>query len=245
MTIRVLAIDDEPLALKQLEMYIAKLPFLELVAACPSALDARRILEETSVDAMFLDINMPDISGMEFVKTLPDPPLVVFTTAYSEYAVEGFRVNAVDYLLKPFGLADFTVAAERIRERCSEKQSAAAEAVPVSVPEREDAIYFKADYRTVRVRLEDIRYIEGMSEYIKVFHDGAATPLIVLVRLKAVQEKLPPERFMRVHRSYIVNLARIREVDRHGITMDDDKNIPVGDLYRQEFKAYLSRTSLG
>ncbi|MCR5352661.1 MAG: LytTR family DNA-binding domain-containing protein [Bacteroidales bacterium] len=244
--IRVLAIDDEPLALKQLEMYIAKVPDLKLVAACHSALEARRVLEETPADAMFLDINMPDISGLEFIRTLQDPPLVVFTTAYSEYAVEGFRVNAVDYLLKPFSLADFVAAVDRLRQRMETRPSAvdpAADAVPVRL--QEDAVFFKADYRTVRVRLADIRYLEGMSEYVKVWYDGAVVPLLVLVRLKTVQEKLPSERFMRVHRSYIVNLARIREVERDGITLDDGTTLPVGDLYKQEFKDYLSGSSLG
>ncbi len=245
--IRVIAVDDEPLALKQLEMYIAKVPFLELVAACHSALEARRILDERSVDAMFLDINMPDITGMEFVRTLQDPPLVVFTTAYSEYAVEGFRVDAVDYLLKPFSLADFMASAERLRQRLEARPAAvaAAEPGPVAFRPQDDAIFFKADYRTVRVRLADIRYIEGMSEYVKVWYDGAAVPLLVLVRLKTVQEKLPADRFMRIHRSYIVGLGRIREAGRDGVTLDDGTTLPVGDLYRQEFRDYLARTSLG
>ncbi|MBQ9660303.1 MAG: response regulator transcription factor [Bacteroidales bacterium] len=240
--IRVIAVDDEPLALRQLEMYIAKVPFLELTAACRSALEARRVLEEKPADAMFLDINMPDISGLEFVRTLQDPPLVVFTTAYSDYAVQGFRVNAVDYLLKPFSLADFMASAERLRQRL-EVNPAAAETPAVAL--QDDAIFFKADYRTVRVRVADIRYVEGMSEYVKVWYEGATVPLLVLTRLKAVQERLPADRFMRVHRSYIINLSRIREAGRDGITLDDGTTVPVGDLYKQEFKDYLARTSLG
>ena len=243
--IRVIAVDDEPLALRQLEMYIAKVPFLELVAACRSALEARRVLDGKSVDALFLDINMPDISGMEFVRTLQDPPLVVFTTAYSEYAVEGFRVDAVDYLLKPFSLADFMASAERLRQRLEAHRAAAEAAGPAPVALQDDAIFFKADYRTVRVRLSDIRCIEGMSEYVKVWYDGAATPLLVLTRLKTVQDRLPADRFMRVHRSFIVNLGRIREAGRDGVTLDDGTTLPVGDLYKQEFRDYLARTSLG
>ena len=193
---------------------------------------------------MFLDINMPDISGMEFIRTLQDPPLVVFTTAYSEYAVEGFRVDAVDYLLKPFSLADFVAAAEKVRRRLEVPQ-APQEPAPMVLQPQEDAIFFKTDYRTVRVKAASIRCIEGMSEYVKVWYDGAPTPLIVLVRLRVLQEKLPPERFMRVHRSYIVNLGRIREVSREGITLDDGTLVPVGDSYRQEFREFLARTSLG
>lgn len=243
--IRVLAVDDEPLALRQLEMYIAKVPFLELVAACHSALEARRVLDETSVDAMFLDINMPDISGMEFVRTLAQPPLVVFTTAYSQYAVEGFRVNAVDYLLKPFSLAEFVAAAERLRGRLAAQPQPQPAGDAVALQPQDDAIFFRSDYRTVRVRIADIRCIEGMSEYVKVYYDGAPTPLIVLIRLKQLQEKLPADRFLRVHRSYIINLARIREAGRADITLDDGTVIPVGDLYRQTFRDYLARTSLG
>ncbi|MCR4824333.1 MAG: LytTR family DNA-binding domain-containing protein [Bacteroidales bacterium] len=241
--IRVLAIDDEPLALKQLQIYISKVPFLELVGACHSALEARRILDERNVDAMFLDINMPDITGMEFVRTLENPPLVVFTTAYSEYAVEGFRVNAVDYLLKPFGLADFVASAERLRQRCEARNTATAADTPVSL--QEDALFFRADGRTVRVRMADLRYIEGMSEYVKVYYDGAPTPLIVLTRLKQLQERLPAGRFMRVHRSFLINLERIRDAGRAEITLDDGAVIPIGDMYRQEFRDYLARTSLG
>jgi len=243
--IRVIAVDDEPLALKQLEMYISKVPFLEQVAACRSALEAKLVLDETAVDAMFLDVNMPDISGLEFIRTLNDPPLVVFTTAYSEYAVEGFRVNAVDYLLKPFGLADFVAASERLRQRVEAQNAAAEETAAAAIQQQEDAIFFKADYRTVRVKIGDIRYLEGMSEYVKVWYDGAEAPLLVLMRLKNVLERLPADRFMRVHRSYIVNLARIREVGREGITIDDGTTLPVGDLYKQDFKDYLSKTSLG
>ena len=240
--IRVLAIDDEPLALKQLESYIAKVPYLELVAACRSALEARRVLGEQPVDAMFLDINMPDISGMEFVRALPHPPLVVFTTAYSEYAVEGFRVNAVDYLLKPFALAEFIAAAEKLKLRLGAETRP--ETPPPARPQ-EDAIFFKTDYKTVRVRLDEIRYIEGMSEYVKVWRDGTKEPLIVLVSLRSLEERLPRERFMRVHRSYIINLSRIREVSREGVVLEGGTILPVGESYRQEFKDYLSRTSMG
>lgn len=241
--IRVLAVDDEPLALKQLEMYIAKVPFLELAGACRSALEARRALEEKAVDAMFLDINMPDVSGMDFVRSLQDPPLVVFTTAYSEFALEGFRVNAVDYLLKPFSLADFMASCERLRQRIGVRTPAQPDPAPVLL--RDEAVFFRSDARTVRVKASDIRYFEGMSEYVKVWYDGASVPLLILTRLRTVLEKLPPARFLRVHRSYIVNLERIREVDRDGITLDNGTKIPVGDLYRQEFKDYLAKSSLG
>ena len=242
--IRVIAVDDEPLALKQLETYVAKVPFLELVAACHSALDARRVLEEQTVEAMFLDINMPDLSGLDFVRSLPNPPMVVFTTAFADYAVEGFRVNAVDYLLKPFSLADFISAANRLQERFGTRTDGV-DGAPVSLLPQDNALFFRADGKSVRVRINDILYVEGMNEYVKVWRVGDKIPLVVLIRLKALQDNLPQDRFMRVHRSYIINLAHIREAWRDGVVLDNGKSIPVGDLYRQEFRDYLSKNSLG
>lgn len=242
--IRVIAVDDEPLALKQLEAYIAKVPFYEHVASCRSALEARQVLDEKVIDAMFLDINMPDLSGMEFVRLLVNPPLVVFTTAYSEYAVEGFRVDAVDYLLKPFSLADFLRTAERVKTRYEALHGAGEEAAPVvSEASAGDSLFFRTDYKSVRVRLDEIRYVESMSEYIKVYTDKDANPLVVLLGLKHLVEKLPAERFLRIHRSYIVPLARVKEVGKIEVVLDDGTVLPVGDMYRQGLKDYLGKHS--
>ncbi len=241
--IKVLAVDDEPLALKQMESYISKVPYLELVGACLNALEARSLLEEKVVDAMFLDINMPDLSGLEFVRSLDNPPLVVFTTAYSEYAIEGFKVEAVDYLLKPFGFGDFLAASERLKSRL-ELMHDKAPAVFGAVPE-EDSFFFRTDYKTVRVKLQDIRYVESMSEYVKVYLDTQEAPLIVLLSLKYLIEKLPAERFMRIHRSYIIPLGRIKEVGKAELTLDDGTRLPVGENYRQELKDYLAGHSIG
>ena len=201
--IRCLAIDDEPLALQQLVAYISKVPFLELVAQCQSALEAHRFLENDTVDAIFCDINMPDLNGMDFVKQLAAPPLIVFTTAYSEYAVEGFRVNAVDYLLKPFGLQDFQRAANRLKERMrNEELGMRNEELEMR---NDDSLFLKTDYRIVKVSIPDIRYIEGMSEYLKVWIEGEPKPIITLLSMKKMEERLP-DYFMRIHRSYIINL---------------------------------------
>jgi DNA-binding LytR/AlgR family response regulator len=232
--IRCLAIDDEPLALKQLVTYISKVPFLELAAQCQSALEARAFLEHDTVDAIFCDINMPDLNGMDFVKSLAVPPLVVFTTAYSEYAVEGFRVNAIDYLLKPFGLQDFRRAANRLKERLSPQEEA----------EGGSDIFLKTDYRIVKVSISDIRYIEGMSEYLKVWIEGEAKPIVTLLSMKKMEERLP-NYFMRIHRSYIVNLTKIQEVNKNRIIMDADTYLPIGDLYKDAFHAYLDTKFLG
>ena len=240
--IRVIAVDDEPLALKQLEGYISKVPFFELTGTCRSALEARALLEDRVVDAMFLDINMPDLSGMEFVRLLNNPPLVVFTTAYSEYAVEGFRVDAVDYLLKPFSLADFLRTAGRVKARYEALHASAP--APVTEAPAEDSLFFRTDYKSVRVKLDEIRYVESMSEYIKVYTDREKSPLIVLLGLKHLIEKLPADRFMRVHRSFIVPLRRIKEVGKSELVLEDGSVVPIGDLYRQELKEYLSKKSL-
>ena len=234
--IRCLAIDDEPLALQQLVAYINKVPFLELAAQCQSALEARQFLESDTVDAIFCDINMPDLNGMDFVKSLVSPPLIVFTTAYSEYAVEGFKVNAVDYLLKPFGLQDFQRAANRVLERW-EMKSPSSFHVPLSSP-KEETLYLKTDYRVVKVTVDDIRYIEGMSEYLKVWVEGEAKPIITLLAMKKLEERLPAH-FMRIHRSYIVNLNKIQEVNKNRVILDAQTNLPVGELYKEAFQNYL------
>ncbi len=230
--IRVIAVDDEPLALRQLESYISKVPFLELVASCSDAFQALHALQENKVDAMFADINMPELSGMDLVRSLDNPPLVVFTTAYSEHAIDGFRVNAVDYLLKPFGLDDFIRAAEKIRARIA----------PAPASE-DDSLFFKADYRTVRVKPGEIRYVESMSEYVKIHIDGTDRPLLVLLSLKSLLEQLPAGAFMRIHRSYIIALDRLSKASKSEVTLDDGTVLPIGEMYRQEFREYLNGLS--
>ncbi len=228
--IRVIAIDDEPLALRQLEMYIAKVPFLELVAACSSANQAKPYLEQA--EAVFLDINMPDLSGMDFIKSLPHPPAVVFTTAYSEYAVEGFRVNAVDYLLKPFSFKEFETSCGKLREHLEMKAALAGKGA--------DAIlHVKADYRTVSVDTRKIVYIESWSEYIKIHLVDEEAPVIALYSLKNLIDQLPKGRFMRIHRSYIIALGFVAEASRTRVRLRNGVTLPVGELYRPAFGEYL------
>ena len=249
--IRVLAIDDEPLALQQLVAYIRKIPFLELVAECQSALEAKELLNRESVDAVFCDINMPDLNGMDFVKSLSVPPLIVFTTAYSEYAVEGFKVDAVDYLLKPFGLDEFRRAANRLKDRLSPKTVNSPLGPTGRFPQKElstvnsedDTIFVKTDYRVVKLAVSDIRYIEGMSEYLKIYLEGQK-PVITLLSMKKMEEYLPPH-FMRIHRSYIINLKKIQEVNKNRVILDADTYLPIGDNYREAFNNYLNTKFLG
>ena len=203
---KAILLDDEPLALRQLEAYAAKTEGLEVVAACSSAREAAEVIDKA--DVLFADINMPDMSGLDFVRSLDSPPLIVFTTASADYAVEGFRVNAVDYLLKPFSLADFQNAVERVNHVLSLERVATAP----------DAIRFKADRKNITVPLDSICYVESMSEYIKLHLDGEDTPLVVLYSLRRLMEQLPPERFMRIHRSYIISTSHIPSAARTGTT---------------------------
>ena len=249
--IRCLAIDDEPLALQQIVAYIGKVPFLELAAQCRSAIEARQFLEQDTVDAIFCDINMPDLNGMDFVKSLTVPPLIVFTTAYAEYAVEGFKVNAVDYLLKPFGMQDFQRAALRLKERSlplspsKERGNFGAHASPLPLEGTGEAtIFLKTEYRIVKVSISDIRYVEAMSEYLKVWLDGEPKPIVTLLSMKKMEERLP-DYFMRIHRSYIVNLTKIQEVNKNRVIMDKDTYLPIGDMYKEAFQSYLDTKMLG
>ncbi len=245
--IRCIAIDDEPLALQQLAAYIGKVPYLELAAKCQSALEAHEFLQHDSVDAIFCDINMPDLNGMDFIKSLAAPPLVVFTTAYAEYAVEGFKVNAVDYLLKPFGLQDFQRAAARLQERLEAEAKPQPKAEPVAAAAAmpvDDTIFLKTEYRIVKVSISQIRYIEAMSEYLKIYIEGEQKPIVTLLSMKKMEEHLPAI-FMRIHRSYIVNLTKIQEVNKNRIIMDTDTYLPIGDMYKETFQQYLEAKFLG
>ena len=239
--IHCMAIDDEPLALQQIAAYIGKVPFLELTVQCQSALEARTFLEHDTVDAIFCDINMPDLNGMDFIKSLTVAPLVVFTTAYAEYAVEGFRVNAVDYLLKPFGLQDFQRAANRLKERLEGSPVVGGSAADTH---DDDTIFLKTDYRIVKVAISDIRYVEAMSEYLKVWLEGESKPIVTLLSMKKMEERLP-DTFMRIHRSYIVNLTKIQEVNKNRIIMDSETFLPIGDMYKDTFQRYLDTKFLG
>ena len=242
--LKCIAIDDEPLALRQLTSYISKIPYLDLVAKYNNALEAQQMLAGKKVDLIFVDINMPDLNGMDFVRSLVAPPLVVFTTAYSEYAIDGFKVDAVDYLLKPFSLDDFRRAALRVKERYEHNN---APLTLTTEPEQEltdENIFLKTEHKVVRVKIADIRYIEGMSEYLKVHIDGLSRPIIMLLAMKRMEERLPSN-FLRIHRSYIVNMNHVQEVTKNRIMMDTDTYLPIGDMYKDALSEYLADKYLG
>ena len=237
--IKCLVIDDEPLALQQLASYVEKVPYFTLVAQCHGAVEAREIIDRERVDAIFVDINMPDINGMDFVKQLAAPPIVVFTTAYSEYAVDGYKVDAVDYLLKPFGLDDFKRAATKVKKRYELENNATAH----QSADDDDSIFLKTEHRVIRANIADIRYVEGMSEYLKIYIEGQR-PIMMLLSMKKLEERLPSY-FMRIHRSYIVNMKKVAEVSKSRVAIDADTVLPVGDIYKDALMQYLSDRSLG
>ena len=229
--IRALFLDDEPLALKQMLIYAEKTPDIEVVGACLSVNDAVKLVGKA--DVLFTDINMPDMNGLEFVRSMEKPPFIVFTTAHADYAVEGFRVNAVDYLLKPFGLKEFQRSVEKL-EYVIGVSALKKTSGPAQV------FHFKTGRKTVSVSAEKIRYVEGMSEYIKLHLDGEESPLVVLYNMKRLMEELPAGKFMRIHRSYIVALSRIREAGTTSVTLDSGEILPVSSTYKAALRDYLA-----
>lgn len=221
--IRCIIIEDEPLALKQMVSYVEKTPFLDVKASLDNAFDAITFLTENEIDLMFVDINLPDLSGMDFVKSLLNPPRVIFTTAYRDYAVDGFRVDAVDYLVKPISYTDFLQAANRANEIIKKKEV--------------DFLLIKSEYKIIRVNFSDIQYIEGMREYVRI-HLENSKPVMTLLSMKNIEQKLPSSQFLRVHRSFIVNLKKITTIERNRIVFDKEL-IPVGDQYKEAFQRFI------
>ncbi len=234
MTIKCIAIDDEPLAVKKIAAFIQKTPFLELVAEYRSAFDAVDLINNNQVQLLFIDINMPDLNGMEFVKSLTNKPFVVFTTAYSEYAVEGFKVDAVDYLLKPIDYTSFLKAATKVKNLIDLKSPASVESIKAT----SNHLFVKSEYKLVRIELDDITYIESQHEYIKI-NLVNRKPVMTMVSMKIIEDQLPADRFMRVHRSFIVNLKKITTIERNRILFDDKVLVPVSDQYKDKFQKYI------
>jgi len=226
--IRTIAIDDEPLALQLVSSYIEKTPVLELAGAFDNPIDAMEFLEENSVDLIFLDIEM-----------LENKPKLVFTTAYEKYALQGFKLDALDYLLKPFGYPDFLKAVEKVRKQIGLEKSANKE----EISSNNEFLFLKSEYKIRRINFNDIIYVEGLKDYIKVYVQNQDKPIMSLNSMKSIEEKLPSDKFMRVHRSYIVNLQRIDTVERSRIVFGKTY-IPVSDQYKEEFQTFLNKNFL-
>ena len=238
--LKCIAIDDEPLALRQIAAYIAKVPYLELVARFNNALEAQQRLAEEKIDLIFEDVTMPDLNGVDFVRGLVERPMVIFTTAYSEYAVEGFKLDAVDYLLKPFSFADFSRAAAKANSlyELRHNQRPAQEPETEALPRDREYLTVKADYKVSLVRIADILYIESEGEYVRL-HLANGTTITTLFRLKNMETALPSDSFMRVHRSYIVNLRAIHSYIKGRIYLNDSEYVPIGENYKEAFQNYI------
>jgi len=237
--IRCAVVDDEPLALGLMASYVKKTPFLELVGSYSSAIQAMNELPNHPADLLFLDIQMPELNGLDFSRMVPPQTRVVFTTAFDQYAIDGYRVNALDYLLKPISYPNFLQAAQKAQEwfkLVEQGQQGASEEVL--------SIFVKSEYKQVQVMLDDILYIEGLKDYIKIYEEGHEKPLLSLMSMKSMEEMLPSQRFMRVHRSYIVQKSKIRVVEHNRIVFGKTY-IPVGDNYKDDFQAFLNERSLG
>lgn len=240
MPLKTLIIDDEPIALEKLRGYVGKIPALQLAGVCSSGFEAIELLSESDVDLIITDINMPDLNGLDFIKTLPDPPMVIFITAYSEYAVDSYKVSAVDYLLKPYGFVEFSRAVNKAVETAAMRGRQ-----PSDLPADTDgSLFVKVDYRHVRVALSDIRFIKGYGEYLQIYVAGKSTPLLTLSSFAAIKDMLG-ESFLQVHRSYIVNMNHVEQIERNRLVMDADNYIPVGDSYKAVFQQYLAAHSIG
>lgn len=221
--IRCLIVDDEPLAREILGQYVSQSDELQLVGACKNANEVVELLQKESVDVLFLDIQMPGISGMALMKSLENPPLVVFTTAYDQYAVEGYEVSAVDYLLKPISPDRFKKAVEKVREMIQYKKSSSRDL---------NYMFIRADYQDIKVMFDDILYVEGLKDYVKVVTKEKR--IITLTNIKGMLEKLPQDRFIRVHKSYIVAKDKVQTVKGTILTIDD-KEIPIGLTFKDNF----------
>ncbi len=227
-----IAVDDEPLALELIEDFAKKVPFLNYIKSCKNAFEAIDIIQKDKIDLIFLDINMPDLSGIELIRNIQNKPLVIFTTAYSEYAVEGFELNAVDYLIKPFLFERFFKAVNKAYELFNLKNNPQTHQEPESSAPVKDYIFVKADYSSVKIYLKDILYLEGLKDYVKIH--TSEKKILTLITMKKIEEKLPSSNFVRVHRSFIVALDKIESIQRNRIVIKE-KWIPVGNSYKSEF----------
>lgn len=233
-------VDDEPLAVELLASYVKKIPFMELVGKYSNATDALRGVTDNPVDLLFLDIQMPELNGMELSRMVPETTRIVFTTAFEQYALDGYRINALDYLLKPITYPTFLEACNKALKWFTLTRQPETAAEPQA--EEVKSIFVKSEYKLLQIQLDDIRYIEGLKDYVKIYTEQSARPILSLMNMKAMEQMLPASRFMRVHRSFIVSKEKIREIDRGRIVFGD-VYIPVGDSYKAAFQAFIASRS--
>ena len=239
MIIKCAIVDDEPLAVELLASYVKKIPFLELCGKYNNATDALHGLGEQPVELLFLDIQMPELNGLELSKMIPENTRIVFTTAFDQYAVDGFRANALDYLLKPISYAEFMEACNKALQWFQLVQQQEEPAAAATEKEEIKSIFVKSEYKLLQINLDDIRYIEGLKDYVKIYTEQSPHPILSLMNMKAIEQMLPSSRFIRVHRSFIVQKSKIREIERNRIVFGD-VYIPIGDSYKQAFQDFIN-----
>jgi DNA-binding LytR/AlgR family response regulator len=232
---RVVIIDDEPLALQLVKGYVEKTPALELAGAFDNPVDAVAFIQSCDVDLVLLDIQMPDLTGTELARVITGGPKVIFTTAYEKYALEGFRLDAVDYLLKPFSYAEFLRAIQKAERLIGAERSQ----LP-SLEVSNDFLFIKSESRIRRINFSEVHYIEGLKDYVKIWLMDERKPVLSLSTLKALESRLPSDRFMRVHRSFIVNLETVKVIERGRIVFGEVR-IPVTEQYAENFRKFLDR----
>lgn len=241
MKLRCAIIDDEPLALDLLESYVIKTPFLELINRYSSAVSAQKGLEEEPVDLVFLDIQMPQMTGLELAKTLDSDTRIVFTTAFSQYAIDSYKTNALDYLLKPISYNDFLISCNKALEWFQLKSASLN--LGSDSTEEKDFVFIKSEYRLIKVQLKDILYIEGLKDYIKIYLEGQSKPIMTLLSMKVMEEYLPKPQFCRVHRSFIVQLNKIEEVERSRIVFGKTY-IPISESNKDYIQDFINKHTI-
>lgn len=242
MILKCCIIDDEPLAIELLESYVKRTPFLQLEASFNSAVQAVKRVAQGDIDLIFLDIQMPELDGMEFSRMIEGRSRIVFTTAFGQYAVDSYKVNAIDYLLKPISYADFLKASQKALQwfELSEGNSAAGSPAPTQA--QSPYIFVKSDYKLKQIPLDKILYIEGLKDYVKIYLEGEPHPILSLLSLKSLEEMLPEGQFIRVHRSFIVQGSKIKMIDRNRIVFGKEY-IPISDTYKESFAEFIARHS--
>ncbi|HTN68041.1 MAG TPA: LytTR family DNA-binding domain-containing protein [Dysgonamonadaceae bacterium] len=231
-------IDDEPLAIELLESYVAKTSFLKLTGTYSSAIPAMQDATKESVDVIFLDIQMPEISGMEFARFIEADTRIIFTTAFSEYALEGYRVDALDYLLKPITYTKFLEASKKALKWFKMRESVSDKSSTSSIRQEEEQMFVKADHKLIRVLYKDILYIEGWKDYVKIHVEDKPHPILSLMSMKGLEETLPSTRFIRIHRSFIVQKNKIDSISKNRVTIAE-KELPIGESYKKEFNKMI------
>ena len=232
--INCLLIDDEPLALQLLEDYVKKIPYLRLVGRFEEPLQAMPLIESQQVDLLFLDIKMPDITGIEFFKSLAHKPELIFTTAYSEFAIDGFELKAIDYLLKPVSFEKFVTACNRVKELAGTKTT--------KTLKNRDYFFINTAHKLHRILYDDILYLEGYKDYTKIYLAGVAAPLLILHSLKYFEDLFDETEFVRIHRSYMVSIRKLNTISRKSVTISD-KALPVSDNYRDAISQLTGKLS--